>query len=102
MDDAVAWMKAHHVRYLRTGLSWADSYRPNAEAWFDRMMSALEPFEVSLTLCFTPGHLGLEDHHTSPPKDPKEFAKFAAWAVERYGRQQERSTFVRNEVAVTA
>ncbi len=103
LDDAVAWMKAHHVRYLRTGLSWADSFRPNAEAWFDRMMDALEPFQVALTLCFTPGHLGLEDHHTSPPKDIQGFADFADWAVRRYGRQGKGSTMAaESEVAVTA
>ncbi len=84
LDDAVTWMQQHRVGYLRTGLSWADSYRPNAEAWFDRQMQALAPFRVALTLCFTPGHLGLEDHHTSPPKDNKDFADFARWAVERY------------------
>jgi beta-xylosidase len=84
LDDAVRWMRDHGVRHLRTGLSWADSFRPNAIAWFDRMMQALEPFEVSLTLCFTPAHLGLEEHHTSPPKQNQDFADFAAWAVERY------------------
>lgn len=91
LDEAVRWMGDHGVQYLRTGLSWADSYRPNAEAWFDRQMTALEPFRVALTLCFTPGHLGLEDHHTSPPKDNKDFADFAAWAVERYAPAQPKS-----------
>ena len=86
LDDAVRWMSDHNVEYLRTGLSWADSYRPNAEAWFDKQMQALEPFRVALTLCFTPGHLGLEDHHTSPPQNNKDFADFAEWAVERYAR----------------
>lgn len=84
LDDAVAWMKAHKVRYLRTGLSWADAFRPDAEAWFDRMFRALEPFEVAMTLCFTPGHLGLEDHHTSPPQRNEDFAEFARWGVRRY------------------
>ena len=84
LEDAVAWMKNHNVTYLRTGLSWADSFRPNAVAWFDRQMEALAPFNVSLTLCFTPAHLGLEAHHTSPPVDNQQFADFAAWAVERY------------------
>lgn len=84
LDNAVRWMKEHNVRYIRTGLSWADSFRPNATAWFDRMMQALEQFDVSLTLCFTPAHLGLEEHHTSPPKDCQQFANFARWAVERY------------------
>ncbi len=84
LDEAVRWMKEHQVRYIRTGLSWADSYRPNAIAWFDRMMTALAPFKVSLTLCFTPAHLGLEEHHTSPPRNIQDFADFALWAVERY------------------
>jgi beta-xylosidase len=90
LDDAVRWMKAHGVRYLRTGVSWADAYRPNAEAWFDRMVEALAPFEVSLTLCFTPAHLGLEQHHTSPPKDNRQFAEFARWAVERYAPRKKK------------
>ena len=88
LDDAVKWMKELGVRYLRTGLSWADSFRPGAVAWFDRMMEALEPFQVSLTICFTPEHLGIEPHHASPPKDTRQFAEFAAWAVERYASAQ--------------
>lgn len=84
LDEAVRWMHEHGVEYLRTGLSWADSYRPDAGSWFDRQMRALQPFRVALTLCFTPGHLGLEDHHTSPPKDNQDFADFASWAVARY------------------
>jgi beta-xylosidase len=84
LDIAVRWMREHGVRHVRTGLSWADSFRPHAQEWFDRQMEALATFAVSLTLCFTPAHLGLEAHHTSPPKDNQQFADFAAWAVERY------------------
>ena len=84
LDAAVEWMRRNNVKYLRTGLSWADSFRPNGEAWFDRMMTALDPFQVALTLCFTPAHLGLEAHHTSPPADNQAFADFAEWAVKRY------------------
>lgn len=84
LEDAAKWMKSRGVEYLRTGLSWADSFRPNAIKWFDRQMEVLQPFRVALTLCFTPAHLGLEEHHTSPPKDNRQFADFAAWAVNRY------------------
>jgi beta-xylosidase len=84
LDDAVRWMHRLGVSYLRTGLSWADSFRPNATAWFDRMMRALEPFEVTITFCFTPEHLGLAPHHTSPPSDPERFAEFCATMVRRY------------------
>lgn len=72
------------VRKLRTGLSWADSERPNALAWFDRQMSMLEPFEVTLTFCFTPEHKGIRPHHTSPPSCPEEFADFCAAMTKRY------------------
>ena len=84
LDPAVEWLKKLNVRYLRTGLSWADSFRPNAIEWFDRQMNALESFETTLTLCFTPEHLGIAPHYTSPPKNPEDFADFAAWMVARY------------------
>jgi beta-xylosidase len=86
LDDAAAWLKRLGVRYLRTGLSWADSFRPNAEAWFDRMMRVLEPFEVTVTFCFTPEHRGLAPHHTSPPLVDEEFAEFCATMLRRYWR----------------
>ncbi len=41
LDDAVRWLRRLGVKHLRTGLSWADSFRPDADAWFDRQMSAL-------------------------------------------------------------
>ncbi len=84
LDEAVSWMKRLGVTYLRTGLSWADSFRPNALEWFDRQMEALVDFDVTLTFCFTPEHRGLMPHHTSPPLDPDEFAQFCADMVARY------------------
>jgi broad specificity phosphatase PhoE len=59
LDDAVGWLKDLGVTGIRTGLSWADSFRPGAEKWFDRQIKALEPFEVTLTFCFTPEHCGV-------------------------------------------
>jgi beta-xylosidase len=86
LDDAVRWMKQLGVRYLRTGLSWADSFRPNADVWFDRQMRALENFDVTLTFCFTPEHRGLQPHHTSPPLVEEEFAEFCCQTLRRYWR----------------
>ena len=85
LDDAVAWMKRLGVTYLRTGLSWADSFRPDALRWFDRQMEALADFDVTVTFCFTPEHRGLAPHHTSPPQAPEEFGEFCAAMVRRYG-----------------
>jgi beta-xylosidase len=84
LDEAVAWLKRLGVRHLRTGLSWADSFRPNALAWFDRQMEALADFDVTVTFCFTPEHLGLMPHHTSAPREPELFAQFCAQMVARY------------------
>jgi beta-xylosidase len=86
LDDAVAWMKRLGVKHLRTGLSWADSFRPNALGWFDRQMNALADFDVTVTFCFTPEHRGIAPHHTSPPQVPEEFAGFCASMVRRYVR----------------
>jgi beta-xylosidase len=84
LDEGVAWLRKLGVRHLRTGLSWADSLRPGAEAWFDRQMAALEPFEVTLTYCFTPEAAGVRPHHTSPPQRIAEFADFCARMTRRY------------------
>jgi beta-xylosidase len=84
LDDAVRWMKDLGVRHLRTGLSWADSLRPDAQQWFDRQMRALDPFDVTITFCFTPESEGIRPHHSSPPRDPRVFADFCAAQVRRY------------------
>lgn len=84
LELAADWLKRLKVKYLRTGISWADWFRPNAEAWFDRQMRALEPFTTTLTLCFTPEHMGLAPHYTSPPKRVEDFVEFAVWSVRKY------------------
>lgn len=84
LHDAVRWMKDLGVRHLRTGLSWADSFRPDALDWFDRQMDAIADFDVTVTFCFTPEHLGIAPHHTSPPHDPRLFADFCGRMIERY------------------
>ncbi|HZH03819.1 MAG TPA: beta-xylosidase, partial [Myxococcaceae bacterium] len=46
LESAVTWMKKLGVKRLRTGLSWADSHRPDSEAWFDKQMKALDGFDL--------------------------------------------------------
>jgi beta-xylosidase len=84
LEFAVEQMKKMGVRYLRTGVSWADWFRQDSESWFDRQMSAIDDFDTTMTLCFTPEHLGMAPHYTSPAKDPAKFGEFARWAVARY------------------
>ena len=84
LEDSVRQLRELGVRYLRTGLSWSDYHRPNALEWFDRQMRALEPFDVTLTFCFTPEQAGIRPHYTSAPQRIEEFAEFCAAMVQRY------------------
>ena len=90
LDDAVRWMKDLGVTHLRTGLSWADSYRPGCQDWFDRQMEALEPFTTTVTFCFTPDCQGVSGHHTCPPTHPEAFAEFCGRMIERYAPAERR------------
>ncbi len=85
LDDAVKRMHELGIRFVRTGISWADSFRPRALEWFDQQMRALEDFTVTVTFCFTPETLGIEPHHASPPREPERYADFCASMVKRYG-----------------
>jgi beta-xylosidase len=85
LDDMVRWLREFGVTYVRTGLSWADSLRPDADRWFDRQMNALEDFNVTVTFCFTPEICGVRPHHTSPPQRIEEFADFCGRMIRRYG-----------------
>jgi beta-xylosidase len=92
LDDAVRWLKKLGVKHLRTGLSWADSFRENALDWFDRQMAALEEFNVTVTFCFTPEHRGIHPHHTSPPQRVEEYAEFCVNMVRRYAPRTPQQT----------
>lgn len=84
LESSVRWLKELGVTYLRTGLSWSDRNRPGALEWFDKQMKALEPFQVTLTCCFTPEQDGIRPHYASPPREPEKFAAFCAEMVRRY------------------
>jgi beta-xylosidase len=84
LDEAVAWFRRLGTRRVRTGLSWADAFRPGAEAWFDRLFAALGEFDLGVSFCLTPAHLGIAPHHASPPREPERFADFCGWAIDRY------------------
>lgn len=90
LDFIVEWLKRLGIRKLRTGISWADWYRPGALDWFDRQMDAISEFDTTITLCFTPPSRGKRPDHTSPPLDPGEFSYFAQQVVERYAAKTDR------------
>lgn len=84
LDQAATWLRRLGVKYVRTGLSWSDTCRPDYERWFDRIVKTLEPFEVTITFCFTPECEGIQPHHTSAPRVLEHYADFCARMVRRY------------------
>jgi beta-xylosidase len=84
LASAVKWLRLLGVKQLRTGMSWSDSLRPDAVEWFDRLVAALDEFDLTLTFCFTPEARGIRPHHTSPPQHTEEFAEFCAQMTRRY------------------
>lgn len=84
LDAGIEWLQRLGVKKLRTGLSWADWLRPNADKWFDHVMKKLEGFDLTVTFCFTPEHKGIQPHHTSPPQRIEEFADFCVEMMRRY------------------
>ena len=85
LESAIQKLRDFGVRRLRTGLSWADFERPGAERWFDHQMKLLEPFDTTVTFCYTPERSGIRPHHTSPPTRLEEYSEFCANMVKRYG-----------------
>jgi beta-xylosidase len=84
LDFIVEWLKKLGVKKLRTGINWADWERPGGVKWYDKQMEALQDFDTTITLCFTPPSKGKRSCHTSPPVRPEEFAEFATQVVRRY------------------
>jgi beta-xylosidase len=85
------------VQRVRTGIGWADWDRPGAIDWFDHVMERLAPFQITLTLCFTPARAGRTPHHTSPPINLGDFADFCETIVKRYAPEH-----VKTGVATTS
>jgi beta-xylosidase len=84
LEAGVEWLRRLGVKRLRTGLSWADWLRPNADKWFDKMMKALDEFDLTITFCFTPEEKGIQPHHTSAPRRIEEYAEFCLTMMRRY------------------
>nr|MBP7322052.1 beta-xylosidase [Deltaproteobacteria bacterium] len=84
LSTMLYWLRKLGVTKLRTGISWADWHRPGGRTWFDQQMKALEEFDLTVTLCFTPVSRGQRACHTSPPINLEEFATFATEVACRY------------------
>ena len=90
VERVLADIKALGIRELRTGVSWADSYTPEGDAWYTWLLPRLAR-DVNLLPCFlyTPPSLGIVPKTASPPRDPRAFADWLDQMITRFGEHFE-------------
>lgn len=83
-------MKKLGISYLRTGVSWADTYTSEGEKWYKWLIPYLAS-HIKLLPCFsyTPPSLGVMPKICAPPKDPKSYADFLDVYINRFGENFE-------------
>jgi CDP-paratose 2-epimerase len=85
LEQAVRRLRELGIRHLRTGISWADYFRPNGPAWYDAMMSALAEFDVLLSVWHTPPSISEGGTCASPPRRLRDYADFIDRLITDYG-----------------
>jgi CDP-paratose 2-epimerase len=75
------------IRHLRTGISWADYFRPGAKAWYDHQMSALHEsgLEILLSVWHTPPSIAEAPACNAPPRRLRDYADFIDGIITDYG-----------------
>jgi CDP-paratose 2-epimerase len=85
LERTVSHLRRLGVRHLRTGISWADFYRPGGRAWYDRQMKAVAEFDVLLSVWHTPPSISDGNSCNSPPKRLQDYADFLDHVITLYG-----------------
>lgn len=73
------------IRHLRTGISWADYFRPAGKQWYDFQMKALAEFDVLLSVWHTPPSISEGNACASPPRRLRDFADFIDRIIGEHG-----------------
>ena len=75
------------VTELRTGISWADLFRPEGKEWYDWLLPKLaDHFELLPCFTYTPPSLGIEAKVSSPPRQAKDYADMLDLLITDYGQ----------------
>lgn len=86
VEEVLADARALGITEIRTGLSWADSHRPDGMAWYDWLLPRLcEEVTILPCLTYTPPSEGIVPKSSSPPRHPERFTGFVEQAIERWG-----------------
>lgn len=84
---AVRLLRDLGVRHLRTGVSWADFYRPGGRRWYDWQMKTLAEFEVLLSVWHTPPSIAEEPSCAAPPRRLEDYMEFVGYLIDIYPDQ---------------
>lgn len=85
-EQCIADLKELGVSHLRTGISWADLYRPEGKEWYNWLLPELaKNFELLPCFTYTPPSLGLEAKVSSPPQNTKDYADMLDLLITEYG-----------------
>src|SRR4051794_18087820 len=85
LDRAVEALNDLGVRLLRTGVSWADYYRPGGKEWYDHQMKALAGFDILLSVWHTPPSISEGRACNAPPRRLRDYADFIDLLITDYG-----------------
>jgi CDP-paratose 2-epimerase len=87
VDNVLDDLEALGVTELRTGISWADAWTPEGEAWYAWLFPQLAR-RVNLLPCFvdTPPSWGVAPKTSAPPGNLKVYADFLDTVITRYGK----------------
>jgi CDP-paratose 2-epimerase len=83
--NAVQLLRNLGIEHLRTGVSWADFYRPEGRLWYDWQMEQLAEFEVLLSVWHTPPSIAEGAVCAGPPLRLDDYGEFVAYLIDLYG-----------------
>ena len=87
VDRTLALMDELNLKHLRTGVSWADYFRPGGKGWYDWQMRRLARagVEVLLSIWHTPPSIAEGGACNGPPRRLRDFADFIDRVFTEYG-----------------
>src|SRR5690606_18291816 len=88
VERALQQLQELSIKELRTGISWADYFTENGKEWYDWLIPTLAK-KVNILPCFlyTPPSIGIKPKTSSPPKNPKDYARSEEHTSELQSRE---------------
>src|SRR5438046_1565782 len=86
VEKTVAARREPGMTHLRTGISWADFFRPGGADWYRWQMNQLREFELLHSIWHTPPSTSEGGTCNSPPKRLRDFADFIDTIINEFGR----------------